>query len=84
MLDRILAGETVEGVRREDLLHMPHPTSSAAAACPRSSMVGSQGETFTLRPEYLQHLVRALPESYRASRDYKDYVDALTQVATAR
>jgi 1,2-phenylacetyl-CoA epoxidase catalytic subunit len=80
VLDRILAGETVEGVRQEDLLHMPHPDFFRRRGVPSFKMVGSQGETFTSAHDYLQHLVRVLPESYRASRDYKDYADALLAV----
>jgi hypothetical protein len=80
VLDRILAGETVEGVRREDLLHMPHPDFCRRRGVPAFRMVGFAGETFDSVPHYLQHLIRNLPEAYRASRDYKDYVEALTQV----
>jgi 1,2-phenylacetyl-CoA epoxidase catalytic subunit len=81
-LNRILAGETVEGVRREDLVHMPHAEFFRRRGVPAFRMVGSQGEAFASLPEYLKHLSRNLPESYLASRDYKDYVEALTQVAT--
>src|SRR4051794_3232028 len=80
VLDRILAGETVEGVRREDLLYMPHPDFFRRRGVPAFKMTGSQGEAFTSAHDYLQHLVRVLPESYRASRDYKDYADALLAV----
>ncbi|HEY4563107.1 MAG TPA: Phenylacetic acid catabolic protein [Thermoanaerobaculia bacterium] len=80
MLDRILAGETVEGVRREDLLYTPHPDFFRRRGVPAFKMTGSQGEAFTSAHDYLQHLVRVLPESYRASRDYKDYADALLAV----
>jgi hypothetical protein len=83
-LDRILAGETVEGVRREDLLHIPHMDFFRRRGVPSFRMVGDQGETFATVSEYLQHLVRTLPESYRASRDYKDYVIALTDVYEGR
>jgi 1,2-phenylacetyl-CoA epoxidase catalytic subunit len=83
-LDRILAGETVEGVRREDLLHIPHMDFFRRRGVPSFRMVGDQGETFATVPEYLQHLVRTLPESYRASRDYKEYVAALTDVQEGR
>lgn len=81
VLDRVLAGETVEGVRREDLLHIPHMEFFRRRGVPAFRLVGSQGETFTSVPDYLQHLIQVLPESYRASRDYKDYVEALAQVA---
>jgi hypothetical protein len=81
-LNRILAGETVEGVSREDLVHMPHAEFFRRRGVPAFRLVGSQGETFDSLPEYLKHLSRHLPESYLASRDYKDYVEALTQVTT--
>jgi hypothetical protein len=80
MLNRILAGETVEGVRREDLLYMPHPDFFRRRGIPAFRRTGSQGETFDSAQDYLQHLVRTLPESYRAGRDYKDFVDALLQL----
>ncbi|HEV7785408.1 MAG TPA: Phenylacetic acid catabolic protein, partial [Thermoanaerobaculia bacterium] len=86
-LDRILAGETVagaEGVRREDLLHMPHMDFFRRRGVPAFRMVGSQGEAFTSVPSYLQHLVRTLPESYLASRDYKETVESLIEVQEGR
>ncbi|HKV10505.1 MAG TPA: Phenylacetic acid catabolic protein, partial [Thermoanaerobaculia bacterium] len=81
VLDRILAGETVEGVRREDLLHIPHPDFFRRRGVAAFTMVGVNGEKLTSAPEYLQHLLRNLPEAYFASRDFKDYVEALNQVA---
>jgi 1,2-phenylacetyl-CoA epoxidase catalytic subunit len=80
MLNRILAGETVEGVRQDDLLYMPHIDFFRRRGVPAFQMTGSRGETFTSAHDYLQHLVRVLPESYRASRDYKDYADALLAI----
>ncbi|HEX9940978.1 MAG TPA: Phenylacetic acid catabolic protein [Thermoanaerobaculia bacterium] len=83
-LDRILAGETVAGVRREDLLHVPHPDFFRRRGVPAFRRTGTAGETFATLQDYLQHLVRNLPEAYRASRDYKDYVEALTAVEEGR
>ncbi|HVG07994.1 MAG TPA: Phenylacetic acid catabolic protein [Thermoanaerobaculia bacterium] len=80
-LDRILAGETVEGIRREDLIHMPHPEFYRRRGVPAFKMVGFAGETFTELPAYLQHLEQHLPDAYRAGRDYLEYVDTLRQVA---
>ncbi len=80
-LNRILEGESVEGVQREDLLHMPHPEFFRRRGVPAFRMVGARGEVYTSLPDYLQHLVATLPESYLAGRDYKEYVEALTQVA---
>jgi 1,2-phenylacetyl-CoA epoxidase catalytic subunit len=84
VLDRILAGEAVDGVRREDLLHMPHADFFRRRGVPSFTMTGVDGETFATVPEYLKHLIRNLPESYLASRDFKDYVEALTQVAEGK
>jgi len=80
VLDRILAGETVDGVGREDLLHMPHPDFFRRRGVPAFRMVGFAGESYTGVQDYLQHLIRNLPEAYRASRDFKDYVEALKEV----
>ncbi|HEY0554362.1 MAG TPA: Phenylacetic acid catabolic protein [Thermoanaerobaculia bacterium] len=79
-LDRILAGEAVDGVRREDLVHMPHADFFRRRGVPAFRKVGFQGETFDSLPAYLQHLAHSLPESYLASRDYKEFVEALTGV----
>ena len=48
---------------------------------PAFKMVGVDGEVFTDLQAYQQHLVRTLPDSYRASRDFREYSEALTQVA---
>ena len=83
-LDRILAGEAVEGVHREDLLQLPHPDYFRRRGVPAFRMIGWSGETWTDLPAYLQHLVETLPEAYRASRDFMDYVQGLTDVAEGR
>jgi hypothetical protein len=80
-LDRILAGEIVFGVRREDLLHMPHAEFFRRRGVPAFTMVGVDGTLYQSFPDYLQHLIANLPEAYRASRDFKEYVEALSQVA---
>ncbi len=81
VLDRILAGEAVEGIRREDLLHLPHPEYFRRRGMLAFKMVGVDGEAFTDLQAYLQHLVRTLPDSYRASRDFREYAETLAQVA---
>lgn len=83
-LDRILAGETVEGLRRDDLLHLPHPQYFRRRGVPAFRMIGWGGETYTELQAYLQHLVQTLPEAYRASRDFKDYVQNLAEVVEGR
>lgn len=80
-LDRILAGDVVEGVKREDLLHLSHPDFYRRRGVPAFTMVGVAGETFDEPQAYLRHLEAHLPDSYRAGRDYREYVEALLQVS---
>jgi 1,2-phenylacetyl-CoA epoxidase catalytic subunit len=83
-LDRILAGDaanTVEGVKREDLLHMPHPEFFRRRGMPAFRMTGFAGERFDDFQAWLRHLEAHLPDAYRAGRDYKDFIDAQAQVA---
>jgi 1,2-phenylacetyl-CoA epoxidase catalytic subunit len=82
LLDRILAdGETRQGVRHEDLLRMPHPDFFRRRGVPAFTLVGTTGEIYTDLAEYLKHLAATLPESYLANRDFRDYAEALGQVA---
>jgi hypothetical protein len=81
LLDRLLAeGGTQGGIDAADLLRLPHNDYFRRRGVPAFKMVGVDGETFTDLRAYLQHLVRTLPDSYRASRDFKDYVELMTQV----
>jgi len=81
VLDRLLAeGGRHSSVRSEDLLRLPHADYFRRRGVPAFKMVGADGETYTDLPSYLRHLVSSLPDSYRASRDFKDYVELLTQV----
>jgi len=85
VLDRLLAegGSHLSqggGVRAEDLLRLPHGDYFRRRGVPAFRMVGAGGETYTDLPSYLRHLISSLPDSYRASRDFKDYVELLTQV----
>jgi 1,2-phenylacetyl-CoA epoxidase catalytic subunit len=81
LLDRLLTeGGSLGGIQAEDLLRLPHADYFRRRGVPAFKRVGVGGETFQDVRSYLQHLVRTLPESYRASRDFKDYVELLTQV----
>jgi 1,2-phenylacetyl-CoA epoxidase catalytic subunit len=81
LLDRLLQeGGTIGSICAEDLLRLPHSEYFRRRGVPAFKMVGAGGEVFQDIRSYLQHLVRTLPESYRASRDFKDYVELLTQV----
>jgi hypothetical protein len=44
-------------------------------------MVGVDGETFTDVEDYLRYLGKRLNEGYLASRDMRNYADALRKVA---
>ena len=80
-LDRLLEGETVDGVRPEELLYLPHRDYFRRRGVPAFERVGSRGERFDTVAEYLDHLKKTLPESYLASSDFKSFVDRLQQVA---
>ncbi|HYG65758.1 MAG TPA: Phenylacetic acid catabolic protein [Thermoanaerobaculia bacterium] len=82
ILNRILAeGVAVEGIQPEDLLYMPAPEFFRRRGVPAFTMTGFQGESFDDAEAYLDHLSRHLPDAYRVSSDYKEYVDLLRQVA---
>jgi 1,2-phenylacetyl-CoA epoxidase catalytic subunit len=85
LLDRLLTeGGTENGIRAEDLLRLPSPEYFRRRGVPAFRRVGVDGETYSDVASYLQHLVRTLPDAYRASRDFKDYVELLTQVDDGR
>jgi 1,2-phenylacetyl-CoA epoxidase catalytic subunit len=81
-LERLRAGEAVDGVRGDDLLTVAHPGFFRRRGEPAFRMVGRAGEKFADVEEYLRHLVRTLPDGYRATRDFLDYVEAIREVAT--
>src|SRR5215510_8692449 len=70
-----------QGVRFEDLLHMPDRRFFRRKGEPAFAMVGVDGETFTDAEEYLRYLAKHLNEGYVASRDMKNYAAALRGVA---
>jgi hypothetical protein len=80
LLDRILAGETLEGVRPEDLLRLPHPDYFRRRGVPAFTMAGWDGKPFTDFTAYARHLAATLPESYLAGIDFREHLDALGQV----
>jgi len=72
---------TVGGVAYDDLLKVPHREYFRRRGVPAFAMVGRDGERFADAEEYLRHLARTLPDGYRATRDFQDYVAALRDVA---
>jgi len=72
---------THHGVRREDLLRTPDRRFFRRKGEPAFSLVGVDGEPFTDAEEYLRYLSRHLNEGYVASRDMRNYAEALRGVA---
>lgn len=72
---------TIDGVAFDDLLRVPHRDYFRRRGVPSFAMVGRDGETFADVEEYLRHLTRTLPDGYRATRDFQDFVAALRDVA---
>jgi 1,2-phenylacetyl-CoA epoxidase catalytic subunit len=71
--ERVKAGDTVEGIRREDLLRLPDRRFFRRRGEPAFQMVGHDGETFTDVEAYIAHVLAHLPEAYRASIDVKHW-----------
>jgi hypothetical protein len=72
---------THRGLRHEDLLRVPHPKFFRRKGEYAFQMVGIDGEAFTDAEEYLRYLAKNLNEGYIASRDLRNYADALRKVA---
>ena len=70
-----------QGVGFEDLLCLPHREYARRRGIPAFTWVGLDGERFGSLEAFLAHLTRTLPDGYRATRDFGDYVDNLQAVA---
>jgi 1,2-phenylacetyl-CoA epoxidase catalytic subunit len=81
LLDRILEeGSPGRGISWEELVHVPHRHFFRRRGVPAFELGGWQGESFDDVDTYLAHLLRHLPDAYRASSDFRDYVEQLRQV----
>jgi 1,2-phenylacetyl-CoA epoxidase catalytic subunit len=81
LLDAVLADrETRQGIRFADLIRLPPPDFFRRRGVPAFRMVGVDGETFADAGAYLLHLAEHLPAAYLASRDFRDYAEALLQI----
>jgi 1,2-phenylacetyl-CoA epoxidase catalytic subunit len=81
VLDQILADRgTVRGISWEELVHAPHKNFFRRRGLPAFELTGWDGETFQDVESYLLHLKRHLPDAYRASSDFRDYVDQLSKI----
>jgi hypothetical protein len=80
---RITAGETIDGLRPDDLLRLPDRRFFRRRGEPAYQMIGTHGETFTDVEHYIAHVLANLPEAYRASIDVKHWADLQRKVARA-
>ena len=82
VLERLLAGEVVEGVGRpEELLRMPAREFFRRRGEPAFRLVGVDGEAFDDVETYVRHLATRLPEQYLAGRDFLGFVETLRKLA---
>jgi benzoyl-CoA 2,3-dioxygenase component B len=80
-LERLLAGETVDGVARpEELLRMPAKEFFRRRGEPSFRLVGVDGETFESVDDYVRYLATRLPEQYLAGRDFLGFVELLRKL----
>jgi 1,2-phenylacetyl-CoA epoxidase catalytic subunit len=81
VLDRLLAGEAVEGIGQpEDLLRMPHKAFFRRRGESAFQMVDVAGQPMATVDEYVRYLSRHLPEQYLAGRDFLGFVDLLRKL----
>lgn len=76
------SGTAEQGIAREDLLYTPHIEFFRRRGVPAFKMVGADGTLYDDVEAYLRHLMKVLPDSYRAGKDFRDYVVSLRKVAT--
>jgi hypothetical protein len=70
-----------QGVKFDDLLRLPDRRFFRRKGEPAFDMIGIDGQAFTDAEDYLRHLANNLNEGYVASRDMRNYADALRKVA---
>ncbi|MEO8632710.1 MAG: Phenylacetic acid catabolic protein [Chloroflexota bacterium] len=78
---RVAAGETVDGLSRDDLLRLPDRRFFRRRGEFAFQLIGTHGETFTDAEKYVAHVLASLPEAYRASIDVKHWADLQRAVA---
>jgi len=71
-----------QGVAAEEILRMPSPEYFRRRGEPAFRMVGIDGKSFDDLETYLAHLTATLPDGYRATRDFMDFVEAQRAVAS--
>ena len=82
VLDELESTRSVHrGVQHSELLRLPDRRFFRRKGETAFQMVGIDGESFESADEYLRYLAKNLNEGYVASRDLKNYADALRKVA---
>ncbi|HZP96886.1 MAG TPA: Phenylacetic acid catabolic protein [Candidatus Limnocylindria bacterium] len=77
---RMKKGDTVEGIRRDQLLRLPDRRFFRRRGEPAFQMIGVDGEQFTDVEEYIAHCLARLPEAYHASIDVKHWIEMQRKV----
>lgn len=81
LLNALLAGESREGLSREDLLVLPHEKYFRRRGMYAFQMWDVEGRPVASFDEYRRHLVATLPQAYLASNDFRNYLELMRQVA---
>jgi 1,2-phenylacetyl-CoA epoxidase catalytic subunit len=77
-------GGTLNGLRREDLLHLPDARFFRRRGEHAFERVGRGGESFPDPESYLRHLRAELPDAYVAGRDFSAYLGNLAKAQEGR
>lgn len=80
IVERLLAGDRVDGITPEDMLRLPDRRFFRRRGEPAYQMVGFGGERYSDVDAYVKHLAAVLPEPYMASYDVRHYVNNLRKV----
>jgi benzoyl-CoA 2,3-epoxidase subunit B len=80
--ERVKKGDTVEGIRMDQLLRLPDRRFFRRRGEPAFQMIGVDGERFTDVEDYITHALAHLPEAYHASIDVKHWIEMQRGVAS--
>ena len=85
LVARLLADHgKFDSVSWQDLLILPDRRFFRRKGVPAWTMVGTRGETFENVDDFVRHLAASLPDPYLHSRDMRQYVETLRDVAEGR
>jgi len=79
--DRLMQGELQHGVRPEELLRLPDRTFFRRRGIWAYERRDVDGTVIGEEHEFKHTMMRVLPESYAAGRDFKDYLELTGKVA---